>query len=207
MTLQDYLHDPCGKLSIPYWKAATVQVPPQMRIVHDRDFVAADFADYADEPYFRLRHDLRHIPPAQGDFCCRVAQESDLPLLAELINASYTDLSVTIGQLQQYRETPVFSPDLWIIASDATTGEPVGCGMADFDPVAREGALEWIQVLPGHRRRGAGQYIVCELLRRMASRADLTTVSGRVNSAASPEALYRRCGFTGGDVWHILTRK
>ena len=27
MTLQDYLRDPCGVLSIPYWKAQTVQMP------------------------------------------------------------------------------------------------------------------------------------------------------------------------------------
>lgn len=41
MTLQDYLRHPCGALSIPYWKAQTVQMPPHIRIVHHRDYDAA----------------------------------------------------------------------------------------------------------------------------------------------------------------------
>ena len=127
--------------------------------------------------------------------------------MAEIINRSYTDLSVTLEQLQGYRNTPAFAPDLWIIVQDAASGETVGCGIADFDSEAREGVLEWIQVLPEHRGRGAGQFIVNELLRRMQGRADFATVSGKVNNATNPEGLYRRCGFTGADVWHILTKE
>ena len=62
-------------------------------------------------------------------------------------------------------------------------------------------------MLPEHRGRGAGQFIVNELLRRMQGRADFATVSGKVNNATNPEGLYRRCGFTGADVWHILTKE
>ena len=204
MTLQDYLRDPCGALSIPYWKSKTVQVPPFMRIVHQRDFDAAAYATYTDEPYFRLKHDLRTIAPADGRFRCRRAEEDDLPLLAEIINRSYTDLSVTVAQLAGDRATPAYDADLWLIALDGATGSPVGCGVADFDPEAREGVLEWIQVLPEHRGRGAGQFIVNELLLRMAGKADFATVSGKVNNATNPEGLYRRCGFAGEDVWHIL---
>ena len=207
MTLQDYLRDPCGTLSIPYWKAQTVQMPPHIRIVHHRDYDAAAWADWNDEPYFRLMHDLRSIAPAEGPFVCRVAEEADLPLIRELINRSYTDLAVSMKQLQGYRTTPAFAADLWLIALDAQSGEPVGCGIADIDPVAGEGALEWIQVLPEHRRRGAGRFIVNSLLNRMAGRADFATVSGQVNNITNPEGLYRRCGFTGGDVWHILKKR
>ena len=204
MTLQDYLCAPCGALSIPWWKNKTVQVPPFMRIVHGRDYDAAAFADYADEPYFRLKHDLQTVASAEG-FTCRTAGEDDLPLLAEIINRSYTDLSVTVEQLRGYRTTPACAENLWIIALDGQV--PIGCGMADFDPEAREGILEWIQVLPEHRGRGAGRFIVNELLRRMQGRADFATVSGKVNNPTNPEDLYRRCGFTGDDVWHILTQR
>jgi ribosomal protein S18 acetylase RimI-like enzyme len=207
MTLQDYLRDPCGTLSIPYWKNKTVQVPNFMRIVHARDYDTAVFAEYTDELYFRLKHDLHDIPLADKRFICRTAGEDDLPLMAEIINRSYTDLSVTVEQLQGYRNTPAFAPDLWIIVQDAASGETVGCGIADFDSEAKEGVLEWIQVLPEHRGRGAGQFIVNELLRRMQDCADFATVSGKVNNATNPEGLYRRCGFTGADVWHILTKK
>ena len=207
MTLQEYLRDPCGTLSIPYWKNKTVQVPNFMRIVHARDYGAVSFAEFTDEPYFRLKHDLQDILLADKRFICRTAGEDDLPLMAEIINRSYTDLSVTLEQLQGYRNTPAFAPDLWIIVQDAASGETVGCGIADFDSEAREGVLEWIQVLPEHRGRGAGQFIVNELRRRMQGRADFATVSGKVNNATNPEGLYRRCGFTGADVWHILTKK
>lgn len=207
MTLQDYLRDPCGSLSIPYWKAKTVQVPPHMRIMHDRDYVAGYFADYADEPYFRLLHDLHSIAVVDEAFTARTATADDLPLLMTLINRSYEDLSVSLAQLQGYRATPAFAANLWIIALDAQTGEPVGCGIADLDQEAREGILEWIQVLPNHRRQGAGRFIVNELLRRMAEVADFATVSGRVNNRTKPEILYRKCGFTGNDVWHILSRQ
>nr|MBR4281119.1 GNAT family N-acetyltransferase [Clostridia bacterium] len=207
MTLQNYLCDPCGTLSIPYWKAKAVQVPPHMRIVHDREYNAAAFTDYDDEPYFRLKHDLKAVTPASDAFTCRAAAADDLPLLVDLINRSYEDLSVSLTQLQGYRTAPVFAADLWLIALDAQTGEPVGCGIADLDPEAHEGVLEWIQVLPERRGRGAGQFIVNALLRRMNGRADFATVSGQVNNRTSPEKLYRRCGFTGADVWHILVRK
>lgn len=208
MNLADYLRDPCGTLSIPYWKNKHITVPAHMRILHQRDFDESHCGQYADDPYFRLRHDLKDIGTAgSGAFACRNAAEVDLPIIADLINRSYTDLSVTEEQLRGYRTTAAFAPELWIIVCDARTQEYVGCGIADFDPEAREGVLEWIQVLPEHRGRGAGQFIVKELLRRMASRADFATVSGRVSNAANPERLYRKCGFTGDDVWHILTRK
>lgn len=62
-------------------------------------------------------------------------------------------------------------------------------------------------MLPEYRGRGVGQSIVNELLRRMQGRADFATVSGKVNNLTRPERLYRRCGFTGDDMWHILTQR
>ena len=37
--------------------------------------------------------------------------------------------------------------------------------------------------------------------------ADFATVSGKVDNETNPEALYRKCGFVGNDVWHILHKK
>lgn len=208
ISLDEYRADPCGTLSIPWWKSKRIAVPPGMQIVHQRDFDASCWAAHRDEPYFRLKHDLADVPaPGSGLYFCKTADETDLPLMADLINRSYTDLSVSESQLQGYRATAAFAPEMWIIVYDAQTKACVGCGIADFDPEAREGVLEWIQVLPGHRGCGAGRFIVNELLRRMAGKADFATVSGRVNNATNPERLYRRCGFSGDDVWHILTEK
>ncbi len=203
--VDEYRTDPCGTLSIPYWKGKTIRVPEHMKIVHDRDY--SPDTRYVDEPYFRLLHHLKGMPSADEAFRCMTATEEDIPLLADMINRCYDDLSVNVEQLTSYRCTAAFAPDLWLIVLDTQSGLPVGCGIADFDPEIREGVLEWIQVLPEQRGRGCGQFIVNELLRRMAARADFVTVSGRVNNATNPERLYRKCGFVGADVWHILTRK
>ena len=205
ISLDAYRNDPCGTLSIPYWKSKSITVPPGMQIVHQREFDASCCIVCRDEPYFRLVHDLTDIPVDRcGRYNCRTADEADLPLMMDIINRSYADLSVTEAQLRGYRETAAFAPDMWIIACDAQTKICVGCGIADFDPEAREGVLEWIQVLPHYRGRGAGRFIVSELLRRMADRADFATVSGRVDNATNPERLYRKCGFRGNDIWHVL---
>ena len=37
LSLEEYLQDPCGKLSIPFWKAKIYPVPKDMMVVHTRD--------------------------------------------------------------------------------------------------------------------------------------------------------------------------
>lgn len=93
------------------------------------------------------------------------------------------------------------------MVKEKASSEYVGCGIADFDTETRELILEWIQVLPQHRGKKIGQLIVTELLYRMKDIADFGTVSGKVDNLTNPEALYRKCGFSGDDVWHILHKK
>ena len=51
------------------------------------------------------------------------------------------------------------------------------------------------------------QLLVNELLTRLQGKADFVTVSGKVDNVTKPEMLYRKCGFKGDDIWHILTKK
>jgi len=62
-------------------------------------------------------------------------------------------------------------------------------------------------VLPQYRGKKIGQLIVAELLFRMKDVADFATVSGKVDNMTNPEVLYRKCGFIGNDVWHILHKR
>ncbi|MGN0628125.1 MAG: GNAT family N-acetyltransferase [Oscillospiraceae bacterium] len=94
-----------------------------------------------------------------------------------------------------------------MLIKDIEYGKTAACGIADFDREIGELVLEWIQVLPEYRRRGLGKMLVNELLCRMGNRAKFATVSGRADSPSNPEALYRKCGFAGNDVWHVLHRK
>ena len=209
MNLPDsYKADPCAVLSLPYWKHKQLEIPPNMLILHENAFREGSFPGYTDEPYFRLRHSLETIPTvAPEGIRIKTAKQTDIPLLADVINRSYCDLSVTEEQLIRYTQTQVYAPDLWILAVDTATSCIAGCGIADFDKELREGILEWIQVLPAYRGQTIGQLIVIELLKRLKPVADFVTVSGKLRNSTNPERLYRRCGFAGNDVWHILTEK
>ena len=208
VSLNEYLSNPCGTLSIPYWKAKSMTLPDNIKIVHEKDLLKNDLLSYDDVPYFRLFHPLERIQTgAKYSYQIKTADASDISLIIEIINKSYADISVTYEQIFGYTTTRVYNKNLWVILYDNNLGIPVGCGIADFDDETREGILEWIQVLPDHRRKGAGQAIVNELLGRLKEIAAFATVSGQTHNITSPESLYRKCGFIGNDIWHILTSK
>ncbi len=208
ITLTEYLNNPCGTLSIPYWKSKNIVIPPEMKILHDKDFSANSLSDYTDEKYFRLHHTLKEIPKiTSDDFEITTATKKDIKSIVQIINDSYTDISVSKELIKSYTKTSVYNADLWVMVKDKATDKYVGCGIADFDIEAKELILEWIQVLPQYRGKKIGQLIVTELLFRMIDVADFATVSGKVDNKTKPETLYRKCGFTGNDVWHILHKK
>lgn len=207
LSLESYLNDPCGTASIPYWKYKRIVVPENMKIVHERDRSQNVFREYNDEAYFRLYHDLKNINPLMVKDAEMVTAESPVDDFVRLINASYRDICVTAEQMERYQQTPVYCPDLWILLKEKGTGTILAGGIADYDREVGELILEWIQVLPRHRRQGYGQLIVNWLLSKMQGIARFATVSGKMNNPSNPEGLYRKCGFTGNDVWHILTAK
>ncbi len=208
ITLTEYLNNPCGTLSIPYWKAKNITIPSDMKILHDRDFSSDILSDYTDEKYFRLYHNLKEIPPITTvDFEIKIATRKDIKKIVQIINNSYTDISVNKELIKSYTQTPVYDENLWIMVKEKATKKIVGCGLADYDTEAKELVLEWIQVMPEYRGKKIGQLIVTELLFKMKDVADFATVSGKVDNTTNPEALYRKCGFVGSDVWHILHKK
>ena len=208
ISLETYLQKPCATLSIPYWKAKNIAIPGNMRIVHNNDFSEELLQEYSDEPYFRLCHNMQNLsrPILSGYDIITVGADA-VDIMVSVINDSYIDLQVSIEQLQSYTMTPVYCPDLWVLIQDSVTGVCVGCGIADLDTEAEELILEWIQVLPAYRGKNIGTAIVKELLWRSKEYAKFATVSGKVNNVTRPEMLYRKCEFTGEDVWHILTKK
>lgn len=213
ITIDAYLENPCGQLSIPYWKAKTIALPDHMRIVHDSKFCSSDWLAYQDAQYFRLYHDLQAVKSeaavnVEAPNCyMETAQQTDFAGIVQIINQSYTDLCITMAQLEGYTATKVYDENLWVLARDKHTHNVIGCAIADLDRETGEGILEWIQVLPEYRGQKIGQAIVNELLLRMQNQAAFATVSGQVQNITNPERVYRKCGFTGNDIWHILTLK
>lgn len=203
--LQNYINNPCRSLSIPFGKQKTIKIP-DIKIVHNDEYNVADYDGYIDEPYFRLYHDLQEVQHTNRDDIDIVVGTADmLEVFVDIINKSYSDISVTKTQMESYRKTPVFSPDLWVLLKDKN-GNYVGCGIANYDKEIGEMILEWIQAVPFYRGCGYGQYLVNNLLAKVQGQAKFATVSGKVLNGTNPEKLYRKCGFTGNDIWHILIK-
>ncbi len=207
-SIEQYKKDPCGTLSIPYYKAKSTALPEGAAIVHERESDPAAFIGFSDEPYFRLIHRLSDIELDESSlFSIRTAGDGDSPLIADIIDRAYADIGISQEQLRAMRLSAVFDPELWVIAHDKRSGLPAACGIAEYDRETGEAALEWIQTLPEFRRMGAGKRVVLELLSRLSGKAEFATVSGRANDPNYPEKLYRACGFTGNDIWHVLTKR
>ena len=200
-----YIKNPCRAASIPYWKTVSFSVPGNMKILHQDDFKIQLLTEYVDEPYFRLVHDLKSVASAavpEGYSPCQGTVEE----YALHIHECYGN-GMTAEEVHGFTERKVYCPQLWIALRDNSTGKIVATGIGELDREIGESILEWIQVSEEHRGRGLGCYIVRELLWRMKGIAKFATVSGRCNNPSNPEKLYRKCGFTGNDIWHVMTRK
>ena len=201
MDINDYLRDPCGTLSVPYHKTKTLTVPDSTIIVHCRDW-NGQYADY--QRFFRIRHDLKELCPIDFDYDT-VSIDHQAAQLSGMINASYAHENITVSEqdVLRWKQHETFREDLCVYIS-AGNGRMVASGIAEYDETCREGVIEWVQVLPAYRRSGLGKKIVTVLLNRLRSiGADFVTVSGNLDNASKPLELYKKCGFTGDDVWYI----
>lgn len=206
ISIKEYIKNPCKLTSIPYWKQKNLVVPANMLIVHNDEYSAQKYKNYYDEPYFRLYHNLKNVNseiPNNVEFIKEAHELIDD--FVSLINDSYTDISVSRKQLESYQKTPVYYKSLWVLLREKQTNKIIGSGIGDFDTETGELILEWIQVLPNYRKCGYGQIIVNHMLAKMQNVAQFATVSGKVNNPTNPEKLYRKCGFIGNDIWHILS--
>jgi GNAT superfamily N-acetyltransferase len=179
-------------------------------LVHDNAlpvFAQRDFA--VQRPYFRLVHagGIEDTLSPPGFTFERFYPEVDIDAVVKLILASYDNIRVSPEIVKAWMDQPVYDPDLWLWVVDIESGEKAGLGIADRDPQVPEASLEWIQVLPGYRGKGLGKAIVRELLHRVSDSVKFTTVAGELENVHQPERLYRQCGFTGEDVWWLLSDK
>ncbi len=122
-----------------------------------------------------------------------------------MINESYKHENIVVSEqdILQWKQHKTFREELCVYIN-ADNGKKAASGIAEFDEVCREGIIEWVQVLPEYRGRGLGKKIVDVLLNRLKSiGASFVTVSGNLDNTSKPLELYRKCGFTGDDIWYI----
>ena len=180
ITAEEYLKDPCGASSLPFWKTEQTEIPQGMQIVPEDQFDAAACKGTA-EPYFRLicrpAECVRPEIPEGFELAACSTEE-----YAQHINSCYEQEGVTIEEVNAWRLRPVYDPELWSAVKDRKNKKIAATGIAEIDRRIGEGILEWIQVSPEYRRRGLGQYVVKELLYRMKEKAGFVTVSGKMKN-------------------------
>ena len=201
MDIEEYLQNPCGTLSIPYWKAKTLTLPDSIRMIHCRDW-NGQYSDY--QRYFRVKHSLKDLAPIDFDYDT-ISIDSQAKQLSEMINASYEHENIAVSEkdILQWKNHETFREDL-CISINAEDGMMAASGIAEYDETCREGVIEWVQVLPEYRNKGLGKKIVTVLLSRLKNiGAEFVTVSGNVDNSSKPLELYQMCGFTGDDIWYI----
>ena len=198
---EQYIKNPCKSLATAYWKQ--IAYPKNIRILHESDFKDLEICSNT-EKYFRLFHSLNDIDTSKSNeyFFKNVNFKSEKQLVARILSECYKTV-YSLDFIENLINTKVFDKDLWILLFKKSTLLPVALGIADFDSEICEGSLEWVQVLPNERGLGLGTLIVNELLLRLKSKAAFATVSGEVDNETKPEMLYRKCGFTGDDIWYV----
>ncbi|MFA5560927.1 MAG: GNAT family N-acetyltransferase [Acholeplasmataceae bacterium] len=206
MNIKEYLKDPCGSLSIPYWKSKIMLTPNKIKIYHENDFSYNSNDFIRIDKYFRLIHTLKNTPNKQADII-DIDLQNDLDEIVQMINLSYVneDISVSIKDVHKWLNNPTFNNSLWI--KIILNQKMIASGIAEYDPNTEEGIIEWIQVLPEYQGKGFGRKIVKELLYRLSKLAKFVTVSGRLGNISNPLKLYQDCGFTGNDIWYICQTK
>jgi ribosomal protein S18 acetylase RimI-like enzyme len=152
---------------------------------------------------FRDQPSPEPILPAGYRFASVVSSPAEVQAISDHVAQSDSN---SLRLVQDWLNSPKFTADLWVWAIDEAAQQPVGLGLAELDTHFQEASIEWVQVLPAHQRHGLGRALVHEVLRRISERAQFTTVTGPVEDRDNPGAFFRRCGFTGDDVWWLLNR-
>ncbi|GAA1700808.1 GNAT family N-acetyltransferase [Fodinicola feengrottensis] len=119
----------------------------------------------------------------------------DDPVGVELRADQEAELLARYGQDTEPGAKPTAATiSVFLVVSDAFTGEPVGCGaLRDLDEEAVE--IKRMYVVPKHRGRGAGRAVLAALEQTARSRG--ATVARLETGTEQPEAitLYERGGY------------
>jgi len=191
-------------------KAASVKLDGVPSVWIHSDF-AAPLAPWFDrkEAFFRLIHTGSELPlhvTVPGYAIREVDTATELPLVATILHACYDTPTPGTDEVATWVQRPVFAPHAWLWIINRKEKRPVALGIAETDTITGEASLEWIQVLPAFRGLGLGTMLVQELVYRLEQKVAFTTVVGQMKNPCEPEHLFRRCGFTGHDIWWMLQR-
>ena len=139
MDVKEYLQNPCGTLSIPYWKAKTLVIPDSMRIIHCSNW-NGQYGNF--QRFFRIKHDLNDLSPIDYDYDT-LSIDYQATQLCEMINESYKHENIVVSEqdIPQWKQHKTFREELCVYIN-ADNGKMAASGIAEFDEVCREGTAE-----------------------------------------------------------------
>ena len=106
MDVKEYLQNPCGTLSIPYWKAKTLAIPDSMRIIHCSNW-NGQYGNF--QRFFRIKHDLNDLSPIDYDYDT-LSIDYQATQLCEMINESYKHENIVVSEqdILQWKQHKTF---------------------------------------------------------------------------------------------------
>lgn len=138
MDVKEYLQNPCGTLSVPYWKAKTLAIPDSMRIIHCSNW-NGQYGNF--QRFFRIKHDLNDLPPIDYDYDT-LSIDYQATQLCEMINESYNHENIVVSEqdILQWKQHKTFREELCVYIN-VDNGKMAASGIAEFDEVCRRVSL------------------------------------------------------------------
>ena len=96
---EEYLKNPCGLLSIPYWKEQSLTLPDNMKILNDKEYKDFYKKEYNEKLFFRLIHNLETINKVNLNYKYTIETiyiNTQLEDVVYVINSCYTFFEVII---------------------------------------------------------------------------------------------------------------
>lgn len=205
--IEEYLKNPCRYSALPFYKE--VKQNNDLLVIHNDEVNQGHLKNITSHKrFFRIFHDLRNVDTVniQGFVNRKFSADTDIDKVIAIINGSYSNIRITSKEVNEMIKDTVYHSDLWNFIIDESTGQEIALGICQYDEVVSEVVFDWIQVLPEYRGKGIASMLVTHLLSDVPKNAKFATVSGDMDNPSSPEKLYKKCGFTGNDVWYIIKK-
>lgn len=225
--MEKYLKDPINTLAIPLWKHNTTAIRQDMMYILDENYNEVLYRDYADTLYLRLKHDLLHLSLSKipNHYCFSSYKDSDGVIIYNVLKECYNTF-IEYDKIENLIKDETFNDLLCVFlyndkilntdnviqlrklnSEKERNYKPLGLVIAQFDQKTKEASIEYLCVAEKHRGKGLGTLLVQEVLLRISNIADFATVTFAKEGNDHLEKIFRKAGFEGNALWHMLRKQ
>ena len=113
MRAEEYLKDPCGASSLPFWKTKQLILPRGVTVIRD-DLYTPEQHGGTEEPYFKLVHRLEGLCPPELPASFRTVPYGPEGF-ARHIRECYTEEGITADELSHLSAFAILGDDQFYI--------------------------------------------------------------------------------------------